>query len=1221
MPNNIEIDLVGDASQFAKTVNDSTDDMVKLNEEVEDFGKESKKAFGEGTKAADDFNDEVKNTTKQTEKQSDSVDELKKKLKELETARDKSHDPKKIRQLNKEFEEGEKKVKQLTNAGKEGFDDMGNSIDDTGGRFGNMLDIAGGFGIAFGVEAIISGVIAVGTAVVETVSEFRTLRGEVGTLTGLSNEALDKQVEIAKSIGETFDQDVNEVIKAANVLSNEFGLTQEESLEKVRTAALGVAGDTGELIEQTKEYASQIKAAGGDADDLFNIINKSAKEGVFSDKGIDVVKEFGLRIREQTTTAKDAMDAAFGEGFRKRIFDGINDGSLTSIQALELVSEKMNDSTVPAMELQTVIADVFGGPGEDAGLAYLQTLTDLGGPIEGLIDKTSSLTRNQLASLDAQEKLAKEQNKLSKLFDDTGTGGAFFVNLQALGFEFLSSVIEPVLNLFTDLKESFTPLLDTLGELKVAILGAGEGFSFFDVVLTPFKISLKTIGFLLSFFADGLAWVVEGVTGFIKSSPALLATFEFIGEAIYNVIATFQFLGDLLDSGFDVAKAAAKTAAREIDEEFTQPMLEQVGTLDKVQRDRLKAQIIRDNEEIKSRIRVLQAEGKLTEAEARILVERGKANITVLKAIKEQEKKEAALVLEGENEKAKIRESIRSEDAAAAKKAAEQRLKELEKIEAEFLKALERLAKESDKVILDNLEGPEKFAKIKENQLKEIQLLEDTIKEKGQLLADENGEVFELADTQVEQLENLRREARENELSSIAEFNAKKQLEQIKAGNDALDIQEEFAAMAVEDLERVDTDLSEVDFELFKEEEKLRIQQEFAEKRIALLQKEIDTKLAILMADGSLTQAEQNELDKLRLQKAKLEKSVGEFQSARDELAEQRGKFSLAEFLGLSNEDFAVVKERLSGLTNEIVGQLSNVLDAQAEAQEARIDFLEGEIDSKEKALDRELQLNEQGFASNVEGKRQELQLLEEEKKKAQKAAEETAKKQFILDSAIQASSIITASANILKGFSTIPLVGQILGIAQVGVMVAGFIAARTAALQQVKAGQVSLEKGGSGDSTGMFKGKRHNEGGISFLDQVEVEDEEKWSVWNRNTSKKHGKLIDDFTFGLNNGKNPDELMMDLLSGTGVYMKPNINEKIRGREININNQQILLSADLTSSKMVEVMNSVDKNVEDLLGFEKSKIRIVPTPTGRWEIDDVKKERVFISYTDKNESEK
>jgi hypothetical protein len=125
-----------------------------------------------------------------------------------------------------------------------------------------------------------------------------------------------------------------------------------------------------------KEYAPQFRDAGFAAQDFVGHISQSATQGIFSDKGADVVKKFGLRIREKATS--EAMQAAFGSEFTNKIFGGIKDGSLTVQQALAQVAKEMDETKIPANQLQTVIADVFGGPGEDADIAYLKSLKNVG---------------------------------------------------------------------------------------------------------------------------------------------------------------------------------------------------------------------------------------------------------------------------------------------------------------------------------------------------------------------------------------------------------------------------------------------------------------------------------------------------------------------------------------------------------------------------------------------------------------------------------------------------------------------------------------------------------------------------------------------------------------------------------------------------------------------------------------------------------------------------
>jgi phage-related minor tail protein len=1207
----VKLDLESNAQPVIDDWNRLNKTGEELNQTTKEFGDTSSKSFKEASDGAAKLGKSVTETTKDQQKGVKSLDDMKRALNELSTARDKSTDTTKIKQFNQQIEKGEAEIRKLTNTGKQGFDEMGNAIEDTGSKFGGILDIAGGFGLAFGIDALIGGLINVGTAVVETVGQFRTLRGEVQTLTGATGQNLDNIVTQATAIAETFDTEVNEVIKAANVLSQEFGLTQEEALAKVASAATGVAGDTEELIEQTKEYATQIRAAGGDADTLFNIINKSAVGGVFSDKGVDVVKEFGLRIREQTTGTKDALEAAFGPEFTDGILKGVADGSITSIDALEQISEKMNDTTIPANELQTVIADVFGGAGEDAGLAYLQSLTDISGSVEGLIDNTNVLTREQQASLKANEDLAKAQNELSKLFDDQA-GNTFFTQLQTVGFELLVGVIEPILDLFSTLREAFSPLIDAVSELGTTIFGAGESFSFLDVVLAPLKISFEVIGFVLGLVAQALTFVVQEINEFVKSSPILTAAFETIGRVIDQVKEQFNDFKDLLSSGFDAVGAAGKKAARTIDENYTQPYLKQIAEASKAEREALKEKIKGDQIRLLSALKVLKANGELNTIQGQQLLERAKAGDLLLKEINSQEKAEVEAVKAGEEEKAAVRDAANKEQAAANKKAADDRKKALEKAQADFDKTLGDLAKQSAKVELDALSGEERTAALREIREAEIQVLEDALIEQGQILATARGEEFELTKGQLEQLEILRQQAREEEAAANAKFRADQRLAQLDTEEKTIDISEKVNIESVENLEQ--GDMSEQDFELFKQEQILAIQADFAQQRVDLLDEELRLKAELYAADGEIDAQEQNQLDSLALQKQGLEKSIDQAEDAQEELASKRSKTSIAEILGLSDDEFDEVKEKLAGVANEVVNGLQQVLDAQTEANEERIDQLDESISASQDALDTELALAEQGFANNVEGKQAELAALEKQREEEFKKQKSLAKKQFALDTAVQASSLITAAANVLKGFSTIPLVGQILGITQVALMVAAFFASRASALSSINSGGPQAATGASGKgSTGKVHGRYHSQGGERFTDHLKIERDEAWAVLSRKATGKHGDVFEKFAMGLNAGRTPDEMMGSLLSGTGVYMKKDIDRKIDNRAAIIRSQEIIMLGNAGNENMEGALDSMDRNLGELKEFEMSKLQIIEKPDGRIEINPKTGKRTYIKY--------
>lgn len=319
-------------------------------------------------------------------------------------------------QLNKINEE-------LGETGKGNFSNITDKLKDTfGGAGGNPIvrglgGIVGAINpVTLGIGAMVLGGVKLTNVIGGVERQFTELRGEIQKTVGATGSELDNLAVNTVALATTFGDEQKELILAQNTLIKEFGLSAGESFDILEKGYQSGANAQGDLLENIKEYSTQIKSAGGDAGDLITILDKSGKQGIFSDKGIDVVKEFGLRIREQTKATTDALANAFGKQFSNKIFKGINDGSLSTIDALKMVSKEMNNTEIPANKLQTVIADVFGGAGEDAGLNYLKTLKDIGEETGNLIDLTNPLVRGQREQLKLQKELASAQNEIAKEF-------------------------------------------------------------------------------------------------------------------------------------------------------------------------------------------------------------------------------------------------------------------------------------------------------------------------------------------------------------------------------------------------------------------------------------------------------------------------------------------------------------------------------------------------------------------------------------------------------------------------------------------------------------------------------------------------------------------------------------------------------------------------------------------------------------------------------------
>lgn len=287
-------------------------------------------------------------------------------------------------------------------------------------------------------------------------------------------------------------------------------------------------------------------------------------------------------------------------------------------------------------------------------------------------------------------------------------------------------------------------------------------------------------------------------------------------------------------------------------------------------------------------------------------------------------------------------------------------------------------------------------------------------------------------------------------------------------------------------------------------------------------------RIAIIEASGDEeTQARVQALKKML---GEIDKSIGDLDK---EQKKQKGvsKF-LQQTLGMSDDESAAAissAELFAEQMKSIASDLYNTLNQQSQQ---RINRINDEITKKEEQVEKEQELNEEGVANNLNLRLKELADLKQARERALEDQKRLQRTQMIVETATQASAMITASSKVYAGFAGIPIVGVGLGIAAVALMLGAFAAAKIKAFQLVNQGSPQFKDGGR------HKGRRHSEGGIN----VEVEDGE-WTI-NRKSSAEYDSLLEAINSN-NRAGIMDYLLTDLLDGTGVSM----SERERKRDM------------------------------------------------------------------------
>lgn len=313
-----------------------------------------------------------------------------------------------------------------------------------------------------------------------------------------------------------------------------------------------------------------------------------------------------------------------------------------------------------------------------------------------------------------------------------------------------------------------------------------------------------------------------------------------------------------------------------------------------------------------------------------------------------------------------------------------------------------------------------------------------------------------------------------------------------------------------------------IDFRTQLAMELLDIQQDFAQSEFDLLDKNERQKTQFRL------QMERERLQKILELNRKNGKDLTAEQAATirnqiaaiDKTAKNTPYKNLYEVLGIGIN--SEQQDAFNTAINATVDGINTAIDAWMKEADAAINAANARVDAAQSALDAEIEARNNGYANNVVQAQKELDLEKQQQQKVIEEKQKAQKAQLAIDTMTQASSLITASANIWSSLSGIPIVGVGLAVAALATMWASFLASKAKAAQVTKEtygdGTVELLQGGSHASgndidLGMTKdGKnRRAEGGEYF------------AIINKRNSRRFGSIIPDVINSFNDGTFADK--------------------------------------------------------------------------------------------------
>ena len=893
--------------------------------------------------------------------------------------------------------------------------------------------------------------------------------------TGKSGDDLKAFRNEVQAVADSFNADFRETLIATNALSKQFGISANEALQLVKDGFLAGGDANGEFLDTLKEYPAYFKEAGISADQFVAIVTQTNKMGIFSDKGVDAIKEANLRLREMTTATAAALD---GIGISsEQVQKDLQTGTKTTFDVIQDVSAKLAELPDNAATVGAAIADIFGGPGEDAGLQYLRTLKDISTNMDEVKGKAGVLAQLQEEQLQSQIEL---QNALSGLFDATG-GNFETLTTQAKVFvnQGLTAIIKGVIDVVNYLIELYNE--------SVLIRAIWNG------IVAGFKTTFDTLGNLFGFFID----IVKAAGTALKGAFTL--DFDEVKKGLADYAAAY---GNLV-----------KAQVKDITENFQEGL---DGMQKKIKPLTIPVSV--------GDTPTPQTDNKPVTTQNPTVTPRGKSDAE--KAAEQQAKQIEAAYKKNLEATRKLQDAqlqLETDEWAKRRQQTQyQYSRQIEDLQHQLQteKDLNETGRQAINATITALEQQQTEALLKieqDRQLQELALQKESIELR--LQAVKKGS---------EQERQLRMQLLENERQTALLQNQQKPTGQqqnagaINASFDAkgAGIVDEYLQAQLQIFDQQQA-LAQSEFDLLRNSEARKTQFRLqAEKERLQKVLELNQQASNKLSDVEV-QTIQNTIKKIDQE---IEQSKGE----------ERGT-DIYGLFGLNLDDDK--KEAINTSMQYALDALNTFTAARVAAADAAVEQADKEVSAAQSALDAELEARANGYANNVVQAQKELDLAKKNQEKALKEQQKAQKQQAAIQTLQQIGNMVTATALIWSqlGFPfAIPATAVMWASFAASKIKAAQLAKQSGGTGETETygdGTVELLEGGSHQSgndidlgTKPDGTRRRAEGGEFF------------AVINKRSSRRFRKIIPDVINSLNNGTFAHKYLKSYSDGDGLTL-------------------------------------------------------------------------------------
>lgn len=362
--------------------------------------------------------------------------------------------------------------------------------------------------------------------------------------TGYSGDELLAMRNSIQATADVMGKDFKETLQTADTLMANFHITGEQAMDVINKGFASGADVNGDMLQKLQQYAPTFHDAGIQADQLMAIISQT-RSGIFTDQGLDAIKMGSTRIREMSTSTKQALQGIGidADAMSKKLAEG----TMGTFDALKQVSAQLKTMPNDSQQVGEVMSAVFGRQGKFASQEMIESLATMSTSLDEVTAKTGEYGELLLENIDTEEEL---DNVTSALFDMTNNG---WEEIKQQATIYAKKALVAVVKGIVDVVNWFVRLYN-----QSIIVRAGV-----QSIVTGWKMVWNGAKLAFNLIIDGFKAIGRGISAIVNAFSQAGKAISAFGRGVADIFAGIKNMSlEQIERGWNTLKNGVSNAVK-----------------------------------------------------------------------------------------------------------------------------------------------------------------------------------------------------------------------------------------------------------------------------------------------------------------------------------------------------------------------------------------------------------------------------------------------------------------------------------------------------------------------------------------------------------------------------------------------------------------------------------------------------------------------------------